>query len=54
MSCSPCHNREPRASVVDELDYEQLALKLGHSEQLIRQHVSRGLRTLRALMEEQP
>jgi RNA polymerase sigma-70 factor (ECF subfamily) len=43
-----------RARVVDELDYEQLALKLGHSEQLLRQHVSRGLRRLRTLMEEQP
>jgi RNA polymerase sigma factor (sigma-70 family) len=42
-----------RARVVDELDYEQLALSLGRSEQLIRQHVSRGLRTLRTLMEDQ-
>jgi len=42
-----------RARVVDELDYPQLALKLGHSEQLIRQQVSRGLRRLRTLMEEQ-
>jgi RNA polymerase sigma factor (sigma-70 family) len=42
-----------RARVVDELDYEQLALKLGHSEQLVRQHVSRGLRRLRTLMKEQ-
>jgi RNA polymerase sigma factor (sigma-70 family) len=43
-----------RARVVDELGYEQLALQLGHSEQVIRQHVSRGLRKLRALMEDQP
>jgi RNA polymerase sigma factor (sigma-70 family) len=43
-----------RARVVDELDYEALALKLGHSEQLVRQHVSRGLRRLRTLMKEQP
>jgi RNA polymerase sigma factor (sigma-70 family) len=51
----PAAQREAvRARVVDELDYEQLALRLGHSEQLIRQHVSRGLRTLRTLMEEQP
>ena len=41
-----------RARVVDELDYELLALKLGHSEQVVRQHVSRGLRRLRTLMEE--
>jgi RNA polymerase sigma factor (sigma-70 family) len=43
-----------RARVVDELDYEQLALEVGHSEQVVRQHVSRGLRRLRTLMEEQP
>jgi RNA polymerase sigma factor (sigma-70 family) len=43
-----------RARVVDELGYEQLALELGHSQQVVRQHVSRGLRRLRALMEEQP
>jgi RNA polymerase sigma factor (sigma-70 family) len=43
-----------RARVVDELDYKQLALKLGHSEQVVRQHVSRGLRRLRTQMEEQP
>jgi RNA polymerase sigma factor (sigma-70 family) len=42
-----------RARVVDELDYEQLALELGHSEQLVRQHVSRGLRRLRTLIKEQ-
>jgi len=43
-----------RARVVYELDYEQLALELGHSEQVVRQHVSRGLRRLRTLMEEPP
>ncbi len=43
-----------RARVVDELGYEQLALELGHSEQVVRQHVSRGLRRLRTLIEEQP
>jgi RNA polymerase sigma factor (sigma-70 family) len=42
-----------RARVVDELGYEQLALELGHSQQVIRQHVSRGLRSLRVLIEEQ-
>jgi RNA polymerase sigma factor (sigma-70 family) len=42
-----------RARVVDELDYERLALELGHSQQVVRQHVSRGLRRLRTLMEEQ-
>lgn len=41
-----------RARVIDELDYELLALKLGHSQQVVRQHVSRGLRRLRTLLEE--
>jgi RNA polymerase sigma factor (sigma-70 family) len=43
-----------RARVVDELGYEQLALEFGHSQQVVRQHVSRGLRRLRKLMEGQP
>jgi RNA polymerase sigma factor (sigma-70 family) len=34
--------------VVDEKDYERLARELDCSEQLVRQRVSRGLRTLRA------
>ncbi len=41
-----------RGRVIDELDYERLALELGHSQQVVRQHVSRGLRRLRILMEE--
>jgi RNA polymerase sigma factor (sigma-70 family) len=50
----PAAQREAvRARVVDELDYDQLALELGHSEQLVRQHVSRGLRRLRTLIKEQ-
>lgn len=43
-----------RARVLDELDYELLARELGHSQQVVRQHVSRGLRRLRTLMEEKP
>jgi len=51
----PAAQREAvRARVVDEVAYEQLALELGHSEQLVRQRVSRGLRRLRTLMKEQP
>ncbi|HEV3072156.1 MAG TPA: RNA polymerase sigma factor [Solirubrobacteraceae bacterium] len=50
----PAQRDAVRARVVNELDYEQLALQLGHSEQLVRQHVSRGLRRLRTLMEGQP
>jgi RNA polymerase sigma-70 factor (ECF subfamily) len=41
-----------RARVLEEQDYERLALELGHSQQVVRQHVSRGLRRLRTLMEE--
>jgi RNA polymerase sigma factor (sigma-70 family) len=41
-----------RARVLDEQDYERLAHDLGHSRQVARQHVSRGLRRLRTLMEE--
>jgi RNA polymerase sigma factor (sigma-70 family) len=49
----PAAQREAvRARVLDEQDYEQLALQLGHSQQVVRQHVSRGLRRLRTLMEE--
>jgi RNA polymerase sigma factor (sigma-70 family) len=50
----PASQREAvRAHVLDERDYERLALELGHSQQVVRQHVSRGLRRLRTLMEEQ-
>lgn len=49
----PAAQREAvRARVLDELGYERLALELGHSQQVARQHVSRGLRRLRTLMEE--
>ena len=41
-----------RARVLQELDYEQLALELGLSQQVVRQRVSRGLRRLRTLIEE--
>jgi hypothetical protein len=34
--------------------YGELAAELGCSEQVIRQHFSRGLKRLRALMNEQP
>ena len=50
----PATQREAvRAHVVDEIGYEELAVELGHSEQLIRKHVSRGLRRLRTLIEEE-
>lgn len=40
------------ARVVDERDYEEIAASLQVSEQLVRQRVSRGLKRLRAAMEE--
>jgi RNA polymerase sigma-70 factor (ECF subfamily) len=43
-----------RSRVLDELGYEQLANELGHSQQVVRQHVSRGLRRLRTMIREQP
>ncbi len=50
----PAQRDAVRARVLDELDYEPLARELGHSQQVVRQNVSRGLRRLRALMEEKP
>jgi RNA polymerase sigma factor (sigma-70 family) len=50
----PAQRDAVRARVLDELDYEPLARALGHSQQVVRQNVSRGLRRLRALMEEKP
>ena len=41
------------ARVVDERDYADIATDLNCSEQVVRQRVSRGLRRLRARMEEQ-
>ena len=49
----PAQRDAVRARVIDEAAYAELALALGCSEQVVRQHVSRGLRTLRTLMEEQ-
>jgi RNA polymerase sigma-70 factor (ECF subfamily) len=42
-----------RGRVLEDRNYSELAAKLGCSEQVVRQHVSRGLRRLRALMEDQ-
>ena len=41
-----------RARVIDELDYPEIAKDLRCSEAVVRKRVSRGLRTLRARMEE--
>lgn len=38
--------------IVDEKSYDRLARELDTSEALVRQHVSRGLRRLRARIEE--
>jgi RNA polymerase sigma factor (sigma-70 family) len=42
-----------RARVLADRGYSELAVELGCSEQVVRQHVSRGLKRLRALMKEQ-
>jgi len=39
--------------VVDELDYAELSRRLSCSESVVRQRVSRGLRALRRLFDEQ-
>lgn len=41
-----------RARVLDDAEYHELATRLGCSEQVARQHVSRGLRRLRAQLQE--
>ncbi len=41
-----------RSRVLQERGYEELAAELGCSEQVVRQHVSRGLRRLRTLIKE--
>jgi len=41
------------ARVLGDRGYRELAAELGCSEQVVRQHVSRGLKRLRALMKEQ-
>jgi DNA-directed RNA polymerase specialized sigma24 family protein len=42
-----------RARVLEDVDYRDLAARMGCSEQLVRQHVSHGLRRLRTQLEEQ-
>ena len=42
-----------RARVLQERSHRQIAAAAGCSEQVIRQHVSRGLRRLQCLIEEQ-
>jgi RNA polymerase sigma factor (sigma-70 family) len=41
-----------RARVLEGRGYRELAGELGCSEQVVRQHVSRGLKRLRALIKE--
>ncbi len=42
-----------RARVLDERGYEELATEMDCSQQVVRQHVSRGLKRLRTLIKEQ-
>jgi RNA polymerase sigma factor (sigma-70 family) len=49
----PVHEREAvRGRVLEDREYRELAAELGLSEQVVRQRVSRGLKRLRALMED--
>ena len=49
----PIAQREAvRARVLEDRGYGELAGELGCSEQVVRQHVSRGLKRLRTLIEE--
>ena len=49
----PVAQREAvRARVLEDRGYSELAGELGCSEQVVRQHVSRGLKRLRKLIEE--
>ena len=41
-----------RARVLDERPYEEIARELGCSESVVRQRVSRGMRTIRARLQE--
>lgn len=43
-----------RARVLADRGYSELAAERGCSEQVVRQHVSRGLKRLRALVKEEP
>lgn len=43
-----------RARVIDEADYSEIAVMLRCSPSVVRQRVSRGLRVLRATLEERP
>lgn len=43
-----------RARVLEERDYTDIARQLKCSQQVVRQRVSRGLRVLRAMIEERP
>ncbi len=48
----PAEQREAvRARVIDESSYDEIATELGTSAMVIRQRVSRGLRTLRTESE---
>jgi RNA polymerase sigma factor (sigma-70 family) len=44
--------RAVRARVIDEREYGEIAVELGCSQQVVRQRVSRGLRTLRTRLED--
>ena len=49
----PTQRDAVRARVLEGSDYHELATRLGCSEQVARQHVSRGLRRLRTQLQEE-
>ena len=42
------------ARVIDEREYRDVAAQLGCSQSVVRQRVSRGLKTMRSIVEESP
>ena len=49
----PDQSAAVRARVIDEQDYADIASRLECSQAVVRQRVSRGLRAMRATLEEE-
>jgi DNA-directed RNA polymerase specialized sigma24 family protein len=55
IAALPADQREAVVGrVVEERGYDELAARLECSESVVRQRVSRGLRAMRARIEEEP
>jgi RNA polymerase sigma-70 factor (ECF subfamily) len=48
----PAQREAVQARVLEDAEYDELAARMGCSEQVARQHVSRGLRRLRTQLQE--